>query len=100
MAGFPASPRLVLLRLNRAPMLSTPPLLRNFPTFHSVPPGELSKTRGSGLFMCNEQCLRVRDSRFDVGGAGDSWITAKGHFAISRYPAPLTTSPSLRPHRL
>src|SRR5215212_4332494 len=56
--------------------------------------------RGSGLFMCNEQCLRVRDSRFDVGGAGDSWITAKGHFAISHYPAPPTTSPSLRPHPL
>src|SRR5215204_3690307 len=56
--------------------------------------------RGSGLFMCNEQCLRVRDSRFDVGGAGDLWITAKGHFAISHYPAPPTTSPSLRPHPL
>ena len=32
-------------------MLSPPPLLRNFPTFHSVPPGELGKTRGFSLFV-------------------------------------------------
>src|SRR5215212_10391910 len=47
------------------------------------------------LFMCNERCLRVRNSRFDVGGAG---IASYGFPHILRYPAPLWISPFLRPH--
>src|SRR5215208_7596054 len=43
------------------------------------------------LFVCSERCLRVRNSRFDVGGAGAWWLTTR-HTATMH----LTTRPLLR----